>query len=166
MSSEPIGVMFFCLGNICRSPLAEALFRYHVEQRGLSEAFHIDSSGTGAYHVGEAPDPGSIRVARDRLGLDISGQRAQQLASSHLRDFDYVVAMDRSNLSNARRLRGAEGANLLLFRNFEPDDTHRGDDVPDPWGGGSDHFEKVYEIVDRCAQSFLDHLCRKEGLES
>ncbi len=164
MSSEPIGVMFFCLGNICRSPLAEALFRYHVEQRDLGHHFRIDSSGTGSYHVGEPPDPGSVRVARERLGLDISGQRAQQLASSHLRDFDYVVAMDRSNFSNAKRLRGSEQANLLLFRDFEPDEYHRGDDVPDPWGGGADHFETVYEIVDRCAESFLDYLCAEEGL--
>ena len=70
--SEPIKVMFFCLGNICRSPLAEGLFRHKVEQRGLDHRFHIESSGTSSYHVGELPDPGSRRVAMQRLGLDIS----------------------------------------------------------------------------------------------
>lgn len=156
--------MFFCLGNICRSPLAEALFRYHVESRNLAEKFRIHSSGTGAYHVGEPPDPGSIRVARERLGLDISSQRAEQLSPEHLRSFHYLVAMDRSNLGNARRLPDGEKANLLLFRDFEPREEFRGSDVPDPWGGGPSHFEKVYKIVDRCSQEFLEFLIEKENL--
>ena len=160
----PIGVMFFCLGNICRSPLAEALFRHHVETRDLASRFRIDSSGTGAYHVGEPPDPGSIRVARERLGLDLSSQRAQQLSSVHLRSFDYLVAMDRSNLQNARRLPGATEATLLLFRDFEPQVQWRGEDVPDPWGGGAEHFERVYQIVDRCSREFLEFLIQKEQL--
>lgn len=164
MSSQPIRVMFFCLGNICRSPLAEALFRYHVRNRGLDDRFEIASSGTSSYHVGESPDPGSVRVAKERLDLDISSQRAQQLDASHLRDYDYLVAMDRSNFSNARRLTGADEANLLLLRDFEPDEADRGTDVPDPWGGGPSHFEKVYDIVYRCTEAFLDHVCREEGL--
>lgn len=164
MADEPIGVMFFCLGNICRSPLAEALFRYHVRERGLDDQFLIASSGTSAYHVGEPPDPGSVRVARERLDLDISHQRAQQLDAGHLAEFDYLVAMDNSNLSNARRLNGAEEANLLLFRNFEPNPDDRGADVPDPWGGGSSQFERVYDIVYRCSETFLDHICEREQL--
>ena len=165
MTSEPIRIMFFCLGNICRSPLAEAVFRHHVRERGLDDTFEIASSGTSSYHIGEAPDPGSVRVARERLDLDISHQRAQQLDASHLRDYDYLVAMDRSNLDNARRLEGAAEANLLLFRDFEPDDADRGADVPDPWGGGQDHFEKVYDIVQRCSRAFLDEVCRREDIE-
>ena len=165
MSRSPTRVLFFCLGNICRSPLAEALFRYHVEQQGRGGDFQIASAGTSGYHVGSPPDPGSVRVARERLGLDISDQRAQQLDSTHLQSFDYLVAMDRSNLRNAERLEGASKANLLLFRDFEPDSSQRGGDVPDPWGGGADHFEKVYDIVDRCSRSFLDHILQNEGLE-
>lgn len=165
MSSDPTRVMFFCLGNICRSPLAEALFRYHVRERGLEDRFEIDSSGTGGYHVGEPPDPGSVRVARQRLDLDISDQRAQQLAAHHLDYFDYLVAMDRSNLTNAKRLNGAGDANLLLFRDFETQPELRGDDVPDPWGGGDSQFERVYDIVHRCSASFLDHVCEQEGLQ-
>ena len=164
MEPTPIRVMFFCLGNICRSPLAEALFRHHVETRDLATRFRIDSSGTGAYHIGEPPDPGSVRVARERLGLDISSQRAQQLSSDHLQSFDYLVGMDRSNLENARRIRSAKQANLLLFRDFEPEEGLRGTDVPDPWGGGAAHFEKVYKIVDRCSRQFLDYLIHRENL--
>lgn len=163
-STESIGVLFFCLGNICRSPLAEALFRYHVAQKGLEDRFSIASAGTGGYHVGEPPDPGSVRVARNRLDLDISHQRAQQLAPRHFDGYDYLVAMDRSNLRDARRLAGADDANLFLFRNFEPDDSNRGEDVPDPYGGDQSHFENVYDIVDRCTASFLEHIRQTEGL--
>lgn len=164
MSQKRIGVLFFCLGNICRSPLAEALFIHHVQRRRLAHRFDIDSAGTAAYHVGEPPDSGSIRVAKERLGVDISYQRAQKLASHHLREFDYVVGMDRSNLANARRLEGAEEANLLLFRDFEPDPAHRGKDVPDPWGGGPSHFDGVYDIVHRCSESLLDFIIDGESI--
>lgn len=165
MSPSPTRVLFFCLGNICRSPLAEALFRYHVEQRDLIDDFEIASAGTSGYHVGSPPDSGSVRVARERLGLDISSQRAQQLNASHLSSYDYLVAMDRSNLNNARQLSGASEANLLLFRDFEPNQSDVGLDVPDPWGGGASHFENVYEIVDRCANSFLTYVVEQEGLK-
>lgn len=164
MSSQPVRVMFFCLGNICRSPLAEALFRYHVRQRGLDDQIEIASSGTSRYHVGEPPDPGSVRVARERLNLDISDQSAQQLSADHLADYDYLVAMDRSNLDNARRMEGADDAELMLFRDFERDPNDRGKDVPDPYGGGDDQFERVYDIVQRCSKAFLDEICEREGL--
>ncbi|RAL25244.1 protein tyrosine phosphatase [Lujinxingia litoralis] len=150
--------MFFCLGNICRSPLAEALFRYHVEERDLGTRFHIESSGTSAYHVGEPPDPGSVRVAQERLKLDISHQRAQQLSSSHFAAFDWLVAMDRSNLTHARPLSGTHGKKLLLLRDFEPQERLRGQNVPDPWGGGTEHFEQVFEMVERCTLALLEDL--------
>lgn len=153
-----LDIMFFCLGNICRSPLAEALFRFHVQAQGFGDYFHIESSGTGAYHVGEPPDPGSIRIARQRLHLDISSQRAQQLHSRHFHQFDYLVAMDRANLRHAQELNGASESTLLLLRDFEPRWEHRGQDVPDPWGYGNDHFEAVYEILFRSTKTFLDHL--------
>jgi protein-tyrosine phosphatase len=151
-----MSVMFFCLGNICRSPLAEALFRFEAQERGLADRFRIASSGTGAYHVGEPPDPGSIRVARERLGLDISHQRAQQLRREHIEQFDYLVAMDRSNQRNARALGGPADKGILLLRDFEPDPSLRGRDVPDPWGGGASQFEEVYDIVTRCTRRLLD----------
>ena len=151
-------VMFFCLGNICRSPLGEALFAYHVEQRGLEDRFEIQSSGTSAYHVGEAPDPGSQAVAMRRLGLDISGQRAQQLTSEHLLSFDVIVAMSQANIDAARKLPGADVVDLLLLRDFEPDPSLRGLDTPDPWSRGQAAFEEVFEIVYRCTDALLTTL--------
>ncbi|MBA2663735.1 MAG: low molecular weight phosphotyrosine protein phosphatase [Bradymonadaceae bacterium] len=161
---EPIRVMFFCLGNICRSPLAEALFQFHVNAQGLSQAFHIESSGTGSYHVGEPPDAGSVRVARRRLGLDISDQRAQQLVAEHMVSFDYLVAMDRSNQRNSLRLGGSDSSKVLLLRDFEPQERDRGGDVPDPWGGGGQQFDEVYDIVDRCVQRLLAHVLNERGI--
>ncbi|QDG54294.1 low molecular weight phosphotyrosine protein phosphatase [Persicimonas caeni] len=155
-------IIFFCLGNICRSPLAEGLFRYKVEQRGLAERFHIESAGTSAYHIGEAPDPGSQKVALDRLDLDISHQRAQQLEDAHHHEFDVLVAMDRSNRRHALRMDGADSDKILLLRNFEPEPQHRGTDVPDPYGGGVSQFDLVFDIVDRCTERLLDHLLSEQ----
>lgn len=154
----PLRVMFFCLGNICRSPLAEAVFRHQVAQRGLAERFVVASSGTSDYHVGEAPDPGSQRVARERLGLDMSHQRAQQLQPAHLRECDVLVAMSASNIKNARRLDGGREATIALLRDWEPSAALQGLDVPDPWGYGSDAFAEVFEIVERCCARLLDDL--------
>ena len=153
---NPTRVMFFCLGNICRSPLAEGLFIHHLESRGLSDQFHVESSGTSAFHIGDAPDPGSQRVMREMLGVDISHQRAQQLTHSHVETFDFLIAMDRSNQSNA--LRWASPGGVVLLRDFEPDPSQQGLDVPDPWGGGGSQFQNVYEIVYRCTERFLDHV--------
>lgn len=152
--SRPIKVMFFCLGNICRSPLAEALFIFHARERGLEDRFHIESSGTSSYHVGESPDPGSQRVAKERLGVDISHQRSQQLSRDHVEAFDALVAMDRSNQRTAMKW----SDDIMLLRDFEPLEHERGSDVPDPWGGGGRQFEAVYDIVYRCTERLLDHL--------
>lgn len=144
-------VMFVCLGNICRSPLAEGLLRHHAGARGLS--LHIESSGTSAYHVGEPPDPGSVRVAREH-GVDISAQRAQQLTRAHLDTFDVVVAMSESNRRDAQRLR--PGADIWLMRDYDP--GFEGRDVPDPWSRGAAAFDEVYDILDRATQNLLDHI--------
>lgn len=157
-------ILFFCLGNICRSPLAEALFRHHAEERGLSDAFEIGSAGTSRYHVGEAPDPGSQNVARERLGLDISGQRAEQLDDQHLRAFDYLVAMSESNIQDAKRLDGADAVSFKLLRDWEPEADNHGKDVPDPYGGGGQQFNRVFDIVDRCTRELLDDLVTRHGL--
>lgn len=157
-------VMFFCLGNICRSPLGQGLFEHLLEQRGLADEFHVESSGTGAYHIGELPDPGSRRVAKRRVGLDLSDQRAQQLTSEHLAEFDYLVAMSASNLRNARALPGAEDAPFLLLRDFEPDPALRDRDVPDPWSKGEEAFDEVFDIVERCCEGLLEHILEeREG---
>lgn len=152
--------MFFCLGNICRSPLAEALFTYHARQRDVEDRFFIESSGTSSYHVGEPPDPGSQRVATERLGLDISHQRSQQLSREHVETFDVLVAMDSSNKRNAEHL--SDASPIVLLRDYEPESDLRGRDVPDPWGGGGQHFEEVYDIVSRCTARLLDDLLESQ----
>ncbi len=129
-------VMFVCLGNICRSPLAEGLMRHHASARGLD--LEIESSGTSAYHVGEAPDPGSVRVARAH-DIDISMQRAQRLTRRHLETFDVIVAMSESNRRDALHLR--PNTDILLMRDFDP--GHEGEDVPDPWSQGAGAFDEV-----------------------
>lgn len=154
-------VMFFCLGNICRSPLAEGLFCHHLETHRLEHLFHVESSGTSAYHVGDPPDLGSQRVTLKHLKLDISHQRAQQLTAHHLDEFDVVVAMDESNRSNALRLR--PNANIILLRDFDVESP--GDDVPDPYGGGANQFEVVYEMVYRCTAKLLDDLLKNGKLQ-
>jgi protein-tyrosine phosphatase len=163
-----ISVVFVCLGNICRSPLGEGIFRAKVAEAGLSHRFEIDSAGTSAYHVGEAPDPGSVRVARTH-GIDISAQQSRQFIAEDLQNFDYVIAMDPSNYSNIQRLADrsdtALGGQLWLLRNFEESSDGTGPDigVPDPWGGGAGGFDNVYDIVDRSCTNLFQYIQSQEG---
>lgn len=138
-------ILFLCLGNICRSPLAEGAFRALVESRKLTAGFVIDSAGTGAWHAGEPPDPRSIAIAH-RHGVDISGQRARQLLREDFVDFDWIVAMDRTNLTSARAMRPADArARVVAFMPFVPNATER--DVPDPYYGGPEGFVHVWELL-------------------
>ena len=137
-----IKVVFVCLGNICRSPLAEGAFRQHVEAAGLGHAFEIDSAGTAGYHAGELPDPRSIEVAQ-RNGVDLTTQRSRKLLKADLDRFDVVVAMDRSNLRNIQNL-GQGTAELILMRDEAP--GPRGREVPDPYYGGPRGFDEVWRI--------------------
>jgi protein-tyrosine phosphatase len=153
----PTKVLFVCLGNICRSPLAEGVFRHLVRGAGLDEAFEIDSAGTGDWHVGQPPDSRAKAVAR-RNGVELTG-RARQVTSEDLHHFDHVVAMDRDNLDvlvDMARTRGAS-ARITLLREHDPEAN--GDrDVPDPYYGGPSGFEEVFRIVSRSCSVLLDHL--------
>jgi protein-tyrosine phosphatase len=154
---RPVRVLFVCLGNICRSPLAEGLFRHHVEQEGLSGRFEIDSAGTGPWHVGEQPDP-RMRSTASRHGLDISQQRGRQLQRQDLLYYDHVFVMDKHNLHDALSLDpdGDHGTRVRLFREFDP---QPGDyQVPDPYSGGQRGFDEVFEIVDRTSRVILARL--------
>lgn len=156
-SSEPYGVLFVCLGNICRSPLAEGVFRHLARERGLEDHFRVDSAGTGAWHVGEPPDPRSREVA-ERHGVALDDQRARQVRPADFDEFDLIVAMDADNLRTLERLRpGREHrASLRRLRDVDPDP---GDgDVPDPYYGGPRGFDEVYEMVKRSAEALLDEL--------
>lgn len=158
-------MLFVCLGNICRSPLAEGVFVQLLEEEGLDDRVEVDSAGTGAYHVGESPDPRSVEVAR-RNGVALRGQ-ARQAVADDLEQFDYVVAMDRSNLRNLRSLvpGGGATARLHLLREFDPKADGEADrDVPDPYYGGADGFDKVYEMVDRSCRALLEKIRSEHGI--
>lgn len=156
MPDRPIRVLFLCLGNICRSPLAEGVFAHEATRRGLAGTFEWDSAGTSAYHAGELPDPGSIAVARQR-GLDITDQRSRPLRREDFTEFDFIIPMDRSNRRNLQRAGDIEDARCPLIREFDPDALHDYD-VPDPYGGGANGFEVVYEMLARSMDGLMVHM--------
>jgi protein-tyrosine phosphatase len=161
--SEKIGVLFVCLGNICRSPLAEGVFRDHVEKSGLGDRFDIDSAGTSSYHTGDSPDPRTVEVAA-RRGLELR-HAARQMRRADLDRFHYVVVMDGSNASRVQRLADeAPGrAEVLLLRSFDPE-ADGVLDVPDPYFGGPEGFEDVHDMVDRSCRELLDHIRGEQDL--
>jgi protein-tyrosine phosphatase len=154
-------VLFVCLGNICRSPLAEGIFRHLVRERGLDAFYEIDSAGTGAWHVGEPPDRRSADVAR-KNGVVLEGV-ARRISTRDFDGFDWIIAMDRENLSalEAMRRHWAGRARLQLLRDFDPEP---GDgEVPDPYYGGAEGFDHVFNLVRRSAQALLDRLEEERG---
>ncbi|MGK7390035.1 MAG: low molecular weight protein-tyrosine-phosphatase [Candidatus Cyclobacteriaceae bacterium M2_1C_046] len=157
-----VSVLFVCLGNICRSPLAKSLFMHHVKEKGLEDEIFIDSCGTSHYHLGESPDERTIANAA-KNGLNISNE-ARQLLREDLRKFDYIVAMDRSNLKNIKLLdHGNEFSHkIFLMRDFDP--KEKGTEVPDPYFGGEEGFQNVYDILNRSTKEFLNHIIKKEQL--
>jgi protein-tyrosine phosphatase len=161
MSNE-ISVLFVCLGNICRSPMAEGVFRHVLDEEGLSDRYKVDSAGTGGWHVGESPDARSVRTAASH-GVTLSGH-ARQIRPEDFRTFDYVVAMDRSNLDDLERYRAGVGgdAALYLLREFDPE-GEPGAEVPDPYYGGPSGFDDVFEMVHRSCRGLLEHTLEESG---
>lgn len=151
--TRPTHVLFVCLGNICRSPLAEGVAGHVAHARGVSDRFVFDSAGTSGEHDGEAPHPGSVRVARER-GIDICGQRSRRITRADLDRFDVIVAMDRSNRRNVERLGGFPAERLLLQRDFEQQADVP--DVPDPWSYGAEAYRAVYDILVRSMPGLLN----------
>lgn len=154
--AHSVRVLFVCLGNICRSPLAEGVFRHLVHERGLGDRVRIDSAGTGAWHVGEGPDRRSVAVAREH-GIELEGQQARQVTKVDFQTFDLVIAMDRENLQNLRGLPGDDQADLHLLREFDPEAVEDLE-VPDPYYGGPNGFDHVYELVRRSCEVLLDEV--------
>jgi protein tyrosine phosphatase len=145
-------VLFVCLGNICRSPTAEGVFRHKVREAGLEDRIEIDSAGTGDWHVGKAPDA-RTRAAALRRGYDLSSLRARQVSVADFSRYDLVLAMDNANLRDLTHLRAGRGeAELDLFlRRYELEI----DEVPDPYYGGEDGFEQVLDLVERACDGLL-----------
>ena len=146
-----VSVLFVCLGNICRSPTAEGVFRHLVEHQGLAAHIRIDSAGTHAYHVGEPPD-GRAQAEAKRRGIDIGGLRGRQAHADDFLHFDYVLAMDQSNFNNLANLcPPGENQRLRLFLDFAPQIDRR--EVPDPYY--DDGFKGVYDMIELAAQGLL-----------
>jgi len=153
-----ISVLFVCLGNICRSPLGEGVFKALLREKGLEEQFIVDSAGTAGYHIGKLPDPGSRKVAK-KYGFSIDDQRARQIQQDDLKKWDYIIAMDDSNYSNIKKLGRVEGE-LHLMREFDPEE--KGRNVPDPWQMGDSAFDEVHTIVRRSCEKMLAYILSKQ----
>ncbi len=151
-----INVLFVCLGNICRSPTAEAVFRDLVRQSGLSDEISVDSAGTADFHLGKPPDPRAHATAR-RRGVAMDELRARQVEPEDFHRFDYIVAMDTSILDHLTARRPPESrARLALLLDFAPT-TGRGD-VPDPYHETDDAFEHVFKLVETGARGLFNHI--------
>jgi protein-tyrosine phosphatase len=149
-------ILFVCLGNICRSPTAEVVLRTRAAERGLGHLLRVDSAGTGSWHVGEPPDRRAIAFAQ-RRGYDLTPLRARQVTRDDFHRFDWILAMDRSNLRDLRVMRPAESeARLGLFLELVPQLALH--DVPDPYYGGGTHFEQVLDIVEQASDALLARL--------
>lgn len=149
-------ICFVCLGNICRSPIAEVVMRAQLEQRGLGDRVAVSSAGTGDWHIGERADRRTVAVL-SRHGYDGAGHRARQFVAESIDECDLVVAMDRSNVAALRSLLGPDdAARVRLLREFDPDAT--GTDVPDPYYGGDEGFDEVLAMVETACHGLVEHV--------
>ncbi|MBR2690702.1 MAG: low molecular weight phosphotyrosine protein phosphatase [Aquamicrobium sp.] len=148
-------ILFVCLGNICRSPLAEGVFRDVLASRGLEHRFVLDSAGTGGWHAGSAPDPRSVEIAA-RHGIDISSQQARKVALDDFSRFDLILGMDRSNVADLKAAAPHEARERIhLFLEFAGD---RGREVPDPYYGGAEGFASVYRMIRDASEAIATRL--------
>lgn len=160
MPPHPTGILFVCLGNICRSPLAEAVFRHQAAERGVADRFHVDSAGTSAYHEGEPPDRRSAATARGH-GVSVTGS-SRRVTAEELGGWDWVIAMDAENLAELEALATRRNVRPRLHRLREWDPQPDDLDVPDPYFGAAG-FVRVHEIVSRSVGSLLDALLENGG---
>jgi len=155
-TSSQVGVLFVCLGNICRSPTAEGIFQHLVNINQLSDAIFVDSAGTGSWHVGRPPDARSQRVALQR-GYDISQLRARQVAVSDFAKFDYILALDGDNLASLEKIKPRHySGHLGLLLPFAPHINRR--EVPDPYSGDEKDFQLVVDLIQEAATGLLNHI--------
>ncbi len=151
--SDPVNVLFVCLGNICRSPTAEGVFRDLVKREGLSERIRTDSAGTHPFHVGEQPDGRAQQHARKR-GVELSDLRARAVRRTDFEKFDYILAMDGENFMDLKAMRpSGQDERVYMFLEFAPELGKQ--EVPDPYYGGAQGFEHVLDLVEAAARGLL-----------
>lgn len=157
-----VRVLFVCLGNICRSPTAEGVFRALVESEGLAGKIEIDSAGTHAYHVGEGPDP-RAQDAAARRGIDLSPLRGRRATTADIREFDYVLAMDEDNYANLLHIAPMQyESRVRLLMAFAPERPE--DEVPDPYFGGEGGFDRVLDMIEDAARGLLADIRRQHNI--
>ena len=158
-----LSVLFVCLGNICRSPLAEGIFSQRLSEKNLDNKIRVDSAGTGDWHIGSPADPRSISVAEEnKIVLD---GKARLVRQEDFHCFDYIFAMDRHNLNDLEDLQRQHGgkAKIRLFREFDTS-TESTLDVPDPYYGGIEDFRDAFDLLDSTCREIIDHLVEKLAL--
>jgi|RhiMethySRZTD1v2_1073278.scaffolds.fasta_scaffold307028_2 protein-tyrosine phosphatase len=161
-ASHDVAVLFVCMGNICRSPTAETVFREHVKRAGLERRIRVESAGIGDWHVGQPPDERAIAHGR-RRGYDLEALRARQVRTEDFARFEWILAMDRRNLRDLALLRPADfQGHLGLLLDFAPELGVR--EVPDPYFGGADGFEKVLELTERASAALLARIVETHRL--
>ncbi len=157
--SKKVRVLFVCMGNICRSPTAEGVFRKLLLDEGLLGHIDTDSAGTHAYHVGEPPDRRAQSTARNR-GIDLGDLRARSIALSDYEEFDLILAMDEDNYQILISQSPAHAkSKISLFMDFAPHRSER--EVPDPYYGGAGGFENVFDMVEEASRGLLTHIREK-----
>lgn len=159
-TSDPISILFLCHGNICRSPMAEGLFLHHAEQAGWSQLFDVDSAGIIDHHEGEGPDPRMVQTATAH-GIHLPSI-SRPIQKHDLDQFDYILAMDYSNLNLLKEKWGVLPDSVLLMRSFDSSDSE--EEVPDPWYGSEAGFEENYQLLKRCVDGFAEFLRKKHDL--
>ena len=157
-----VRVLFVCMGNICRSPLAQGVFESVLRREGLESEVFVDSAGTGSWHVGHPPDERAQRSASSR-GLDLSTQRARQVTLDDCHDFDYVLTMDEENYRAVAALCREGGAEVRPFLDYAVDSSET--EVPDPYYGGPYGFEHVLDLVEEASEGLLEDI-RERHLKS
>ncbi|MDQ6950157.1 MAG: low molecular weight protein-tyrosine-phosphatase [Mariprofundales bacterium] len=157
-SSAPMRVLFVCLGNICRSPLAEVIANHEAERMGVAARFHFASAGTGNWHVGGGADPRSAQTAQTH-GLDLSTHTAQQITAPTIGDWQWFIAMDADNHTQLLAM-GVPANRLWMMRQFEPNTTTP-PDVPDPYYGGADGFDHMYQLLGDNAARVIGQLLKQ-----